>query len=85
MPRTFEVPGITCDHCKQAIEGEVRQLAGIAEVVVDTDRKVVTVEGVAADEAIVAAINEAGYEVADTGTGTPDAASGPPNFSGPLP
>jgi copper chaperone len=86
MTRNFEVPGVTCDHCKRAIEGEVGQLEGITEVVVDIDKTLVTVDGIAADEAIVTAINEAGYEVAGRGiAGGPDEATGPPNFSGPLP
>lgn len=63
-PRTYNVPEISCDHCKQAIEGEVNKLDGVAEVVVDVDSKTVTVEGLASDEAIRAAIEEAGYDVA---------------------
>jgi copper chaperone len=62
--RTFQVPGISCDHCKHAIEEEVAQLAGVAEVVVDVAGRTVTVDGAASDEAITAAIEEAGYEVA---------------------
>jgi len=64
MTRTFSVPGISCDHCKHAIEGEVATVAGVDSVTVDVPTKVVTVEGDAPDTAIVAAIDEAGYEVA---------------------
>lgn len=86
MTRNFEVPGMTCDHCKRSIEEELDKLDGITEVVVNVDKKLVTVDGIAGDEAIVEAINEAGYEVAGVGTaGGPDEATGPPNFSGPLP
>ncbi len=63
-PRTYHVPEISCGHCKDAIEGEVGQLDGVAEAVVDIDSKTVTVDGIASDEAIHAAIEEAGYEVA---------------------
>jgi copper chaperone len=63
-PRTYNVPDISCGHCKQAIEGEVNKLDGVAEVVVDIESKTVTVDGVASDEAIRAAIEEAGYDVA---------------------
>ena len=62
--RTFSVPSISCGHCKAAIEGEVRQVDGVARVEVDIEAKTVAVEGSASDEAIVAAIDEAGYEVA---------------------
>jgi copper chaperone len=86
MTRNFEVPGMTCDHCKRAIEEEVGQLDGVVEVVVNVDKKFVTVDGLAGEQAIISAINEAGYEVANVGVaGGPDEATGPPNFSGPLP
>jgi len=62
--RTYSVPDISCGHCKTAIEGEVGRVAGVALVEVDIDAKVVTVDGDATDEAIRAAIDEAGYEVA---------------------
>lgn len=62
---TYDVPAISCGHCKAAIEGEVGQLADVARVEVDIDSRTVTVEGTASDDAIRAAIDEAGYEVAD--------------------
>jgi copper chaperone len=61
--RVFEVPAIHCGHCKMAIESEVGQLADVASVAVDIETRTVTVSGDASDEAIVAAIDEAGYEV----------------------
>jgi copper chaperone len=62
---TYSVPDISCEHCKHAIEGEVSQVQGVASVEVDVDAKTVTVSGEPLDEqAIVAAIDEAGYEVA---------------------
>jgi copper chaperone len=62
---TYTVPGVSCAHCKHAIEGEVSGVAGVASVDVDVDAKTVTVVGDPLDEpAIIAAIDEAGYEVA---------------------
>jgi copper chaperone CopZ len=62
---TFTVPGMTCGHCEAAVKGEVRKVAGVAGVAVDLASKLVTVTGEALDTAaIVAAINEAGFEVA---------------------
>lgn len=63
-PRSYQVPDISCDHCKNAIEGEVGALDGVDDVRVDVEERRVTVEGRATDEAIHAAIEEAGYEVA---------------------
>jgi copper chaperone CopZ len=61
--RTYSVPGISCDHCKHAIEAEVGAVADVSEVVVDVDAKSVRVQG-GDDDAIRAAIDEAGYDVA---------------------
>jgi copper chaperone len=64
MSVSYSVPGISCDHCKHAIESEVAKVDGVTVVTVSVPDKTVTVEGDASDEAIRAAIDEAGYEVA---------------------
>jgi copper chaperone len=64
MERTYSVPGISCDHCKASIEGEVGRLSGVERVDVDVEARTVLVVGAAADDAICGAIDEAGYEVA---------------------
>jgi copper ion binding protein len=62
---TFSVPGVSCGHCRAAIEQEVAPLPGVESVSVDLDAKTVTVTGDPHDErAIVTAIHDAGYEVA---------------------
>jgi len=60
----FIVPGVSCQHCVSAVTREVSALSGVKQVQVDLDTKLVTVEHGAevASEAIVAAIQEAGYE-----------------------
>ena len=62
--RTYDVPGISCGHCKSAIETEVGRLASVATVDVDIDAKTVRVEGEATEAEVTAAIDEAGYDVA---------------------
>jgi len=62
--RLYSVPGISCDHCKHAIEGEVAVVDGVDSVLVSVADKTVEVAGSAGDDAIRAAIGEAGYEVA---------------------
>jgi copper ion binding protein len=64
VTRTYSVPGISCDHCKHAIESEVSTVDGVARVVVDVAARTVDVDGDAPDQAIRAAIEEAGYDVA---------------------
>lgn len=62
---TYSVPDISCGHCRAAITSEVSTVAGVETVEVDLDAKTVTVSGDPLDEqALVAAIDEAGYEVA---------------------
>jgi copper chaperone len=61
----LSVPGMTCGHCEAAVKGEVGKVPGVASVDVDLTTKAVVVEGVDLDRAaIVAAIDEAGFEVA---------------------
>lgn len=59
----YRVPGMSCDHCRRAIQEEVGRVAGVTAVDVDLDAKLVTVHGDAPDNALRAAIDEAGYEV----------------------
>ena len=62
---SYSVPGVHCDHCRAAIEGEVTPLAGVSAVAIDLDAKTVTITGDALDDAAIrAAIHEAGYDVA---------------------
>ncbi len=64
MTRIYRVPGISCDHCKRAIEGEVGRVDGVEQVEVDIEQRTVTINGDADDGAVRAAIAEAGYDVA---------------------
>jgi copper chaperone len=59
----FSVPGVSCDHCRSAIEGEVTKVDGVVSVLVDIDAKTVTVIG-GEHDSVVAAIDAAGYDIA---------------------
>ena len=60
---TLTVPGMTCGHCEAAVKDEVGKVAGVTAVAVDLDTKLVTVRGDDIDrDAVVAAIDEAGYD-----------------------
>jgi copper chaperone CopZ len=62
---TLSVPGMTCGHCEAAVTKEVSAVDGVATVSVDLDTKVVTVTGTGLDrDAVVAAIDDAGFDVA---------------------
>ncbi len=59
------VPGMSCAHCEAAVTSEVAKVGGVTRVAVDLGTKLVTVTGSNLDRnAVVAAIDEAGYEVA---------------------
>lgn len=64
LQTSYQVPDVSCDHCKAAITGAVAPLAGVETVDVDIDAKQVTVTGDFDDGAVRAAIDEAGYDVA---------------------
>ena len=63
----FNVSGMSCQHCVNAITSEVGAVDGVAEVEVDLAAGTVRVTGARLDEAALrAASDEAGYEVAGT-------------------
>ena len=65
---TYTVTGMTCGHCAQAVTDEIIALTGVDDVQVDVASGAVTVT--CADpldvDAVRAAVDEAGYELADT-------------------
>ena len=62
---TYQVTGMTCGHCVQAVTTEVSAIDGVSDVQVDLEsgRVDVTGEGIT-DEAVRAAVDEAGYALA---------------------
>ncbi|MDY0810594.1 heavy-metal-associated domain-containing protein [Kitasatospora purpeofusca] len=61
----YTVAGMTCGHCEQAVGKAVSALAGVTAVRVDVPAGLVTVSAEAEldDEALRAAIDDAGYEL----------------------
>jgi copper chaperone len=62
--RSFVVSGMTCQHCVASVHEEVSDIAGVDAVDVDlaSGRLVVTGQDVS-DDAVRAAVADAGYEV----------------------
>lgn len=60
----YKVTGMTCGHCEGSISQEIAALAGVASVkaVAATGLVTVTSSGPLDDEAVRAAVDEAGYE-----------------------
>jgi copper chaperone len=64
---TYQVTGMTCSHCVQAVTAELSSLPGVAAVTVDLASGGVTVTSASAlaREEVRAAVDEAGYLLAD--------------------
>ena len=64
--QTYTVTGMTCDHCVRAVSQEIERLPGVTAVDVDLSTGRVTVCSAAQldDDAVAAAVDEAGYELA---------------------
>ena len=65
--QTISVPDISCNHCKMSIEGAVGALSGVGNVEVHIEPRTVDIDYDDASvslDAIYAAIEEQGYEVA---------------------
>jgi len=63
-PRTYTVSGMTCSHCVLSVREEVAAIPGVEAVDVDLASGRLSVQGAGvADDAVRAAVAEAGYEV----------------------
>lgn len=63
---TISVPEVHCDHCVHSIEGAIGPMTGVESATVDLDARTVTVshDDSVSRDALVAVIEEQGYEVA---------------------
>lgn len=63
---TYTVAGMTCGHCVSSVREEVSGIPGVTAVEVDlgSGKLDVTAESPVSDDAIRAAVKEAGYQVA---------------------
>jgi copper chaperone len=62
--RTYTVSGMTCSHCVASVREEVSEVDGVARVDVDLASGELKVSGEGfSDDAVTAAVAEAGYEV----------------------
>ena len=63
MKKTIKIEGMMCQHCVKAATKALEGVAGVTAVTVSLEDKQAVVEGTATDEALTAAIADAGYEV----------------------
>lgn len=63
--RTYRVTGMSCEHCRAAVSEEISAIDGVEDVTVDLEDGTVAVTGAEVkDDAVRAAVDEAGYELA---------------------
>lgn len=64
--QTFTVNGMTCGHCAAAVTEELSKLPGVTDVdvVLDGGAVIVRSDAPLTDDAVRAAVDEAGYELA---------------------
>ncbi|MFC9230181.1 heavy-metal-associated domain-containing protein [Streptomyces decoyicus] len=62
---TYKVTGMTCGHCEGAVSSELGELAGVSSVqaVAATGLVTVTSKAPLDEDAVRAAVDEAGYEL----------------------
>jgi len=60
----YLVSGMSCGHCEAAILGEVNQIPGVrgVDMSAGTGRMVITSSAPIDEEAVLGAVDEAGYE-----------------------
>jgi copper chaperone len=64
--RSYTVSGMTCAHCVSSVTEEVQDIPGVenVEVMLDSGSLTVTSNGRVDDDAVRAAVEEAGYRLA---------------------
>ncbi len=59
----LKVTGMTCEHCEKAVEKALSGVSGVETVIaVNREQNEAIVEGSAANDALLAAVREEGYE-----------------------
>lgn len=61
LTKIFQVTGMTCGHCKKAVETAIQSTPGVQETLVELESGKATVTGQFSNQAIVMAIEDAGY------------------------
>lgn len=62
MSITLTVTGMSCEHCEQSVTEALEAIDGVTRATADREAEQATVEGEADVDALVAAVESAGYE-----------------------
>lgn len=66
MSTAYTVTGMTCGHCVTSVTEEVGELPGVTAVELDLASGRLTVSGETTPDAVRGAVEEAGYQLADS-------------------
>lgn len=62
MQTTITVEGMSCGHCEQTVEEALESVEGVTGAAADREAGRATVDGTADAAALVAAVEDAGYD-----------------------
>lgn len=62
MSTTITVTGMTCEHCEGRVEDALAGVTGVTDATANREADTATIEGEADVAALVAAVEEAGYD-----------------------
>jgi copper chaperone len=58
----LKITGMTCGHCQSAVKNALESVSGVETATVDLEQGLARVEGQADTQALVAAVEEEGYQ-----------------------
>lgn len=62
MSITLTVTGMTCEHCEESVIEALQGVEGVIDASADREAEEATVEGEADTDALIEAVQAAGYE-----------------------
>lgn len=62
MSQTITVEGMSCEHCEASVADALESVTGVTAATADREAAQATVEGEAATDDLLAAVDEAGYD-----------------------
>lgn len=64
MTKVMTIEGMSCNHCKMAVEKALKKLDGVSDAVVDLAQKqaAITLSAPVEDAVLMDAVNEEGFE-----------------------
>jgi len=62
MSQTITVEGMSCEHCEASVSDALESVTGVTAATADREAAQATIEGEAATDDLLAAVDEAGYD-----------------------